>query len=650
MCLDASLSNTLRTHLLSFLICAFQSLDNGLVRKECAPLVSISIWQHLESDNARERKLEQHPQFKRAWRASTKRYKAADEDTQAKLRFERAWLFSMILDFTSRLQGSSKGKYPKFSVYIPANCSKDDVKYCERFLEFLTDVESQLPTRRYVNTLIHELNLLAVIRISAMFNHSDNGLFRDLFVLFRHFVQFPVDDSTGAQYSRVRSHEEHSEDLARLQRTALRYFKSKLTILTLANYGSIDQRRELESHLHPLTDSEIMNLCALLGFRTTYPPAAKITGDRELFMEVLLSFHERRKTFQDTIRGMSILPTEATLYEQTLLRNETYDGSQALAIPKLNLQYLSVGDFLWRAFILYRCESFFEVKTDIEEVLKRLQPKPIDSEGGVRFEGFSRMAIPISKPAYVDCCLSRSRPFVDRFYSILEVAPPKVGSDQPSFVKAEIILDTNSLADNIRREWESLRQDDVVYLLAADVMDDRRSLTNGHTHLVRPGGFRFLRTAEVVQLLDDQGRSLREVPIDQVNGYSGKQRLRRMIVNLDAAEYKLDSDRKAAGGPDVYESINLIVRRKGRENNFNRILKTIQSLALSDVPIPAWLRDVVLGYGDPAGATYTRLAHRLKVIDFRDTFLDWQHLVESFPGRVSSNPSICLGVLVVDIP
>ena len=411
MCLDASLSNTLRTHLLTFLICAFQSLDNGLVRKECAPLVSISIWQHLESDNARERKFEQHPQFKKAWRASTKRYEAADEDTQARLRFERAWLFSMILDFTSRLQRSSRGKYPKFSVHIPANCSKDDVVYCEKFLEFLTDLESQLPTRRYVNTLIHDLNLLAVIRISVMFNHSDNGLLRDLYVLFRHFVQFPVDDNTGAQYSRVRAHEKHSEDLARLQRTALRYFKSKLTILALANYGSIDQRRELESHLHPLTDSEIMRLCALLGFRTTYPPAAKITRERELLMEVLLSFHERRKTFQDTIRGLSILPTEATLYEQTLLRNETYDGSQALAIPKLNLQYLSVSDFLWRAFILYRCESFFEVKTDIEEVLKRLQPKPVDSEGGARFEGFSRMAIPISKPAYVDWCLLGSRPF-----------------------------------------------------------------------------------------------------------------------------------------------------------------------------------------------------------------------------------------------
>ena len=286
-----------------------------------------------------------------------------------------------------------------FFCYHSADLCAGDVVYCERFLEFLTDLESQLPTRRYVNTLINDLNLLAVIRTSSMFNNENNGLLRDLFVLFRHFVNFPVDNNTGTQYSRAQSHQMHSEDLARLQRTALKHFKSKLIILALANYGSIDQRKELESHLHTLTRPELAELCTWLGFRTSYPPAAKVLGDRELLLEVLVSAHERRETFQETIRDLSTLPTEATIYEPTLLRNETYNSSQSLAIPKLNLQYLSVGDFLWRAFILYRCESFFEVKKDLEEVLKRLRPRPADAGVGARFDGFSRMAIPISKPA-----------------------------------------------------------------------------------------------------------------------------------------------------------------------------------------------------------------------------------------------------------
>ena len=110
MSLDPSLSAPIRTHLLSYLLSAFQSLDNGLVRKECAPLVSISIWHNLASEAARERKFEEHGQFRKAWRAAAKKYEAADEEAKAKLRFERSWLYTLLLDFIGRLRGGSEGK------------------------------------------------------------------------------------------------------------------------------------------------------------------------------------------------------------------------------------------------------------------------------------------------------------------------------------------------------------------------------------------------------------------------------------------------------------------------------------------------------------------------------------------------------------
>lgn len=274
-----------------------------------------------------------------------------------------------------------------------------DLVYCEKFLEFLTDLESQLPTRRYVNSLIQDLNLLALIRISPMFNTQDNGLLRDLFALFRHFAHFPIDDNTGSQHSRAQSYERHCEDLARLQRIALRHFKDKLTVLALSNYGAIDQRKELEDFLIPLTDAELEEMCLLLGIRTAYPSEAKVQINRDLLMEIVMSAHENRKTFQETVRDLSTQPTETELYEPSLLRNETYNGSRPLAIPKLNLQYLSVGDFLWRSFILYRCEQFFEIRKYLEDTIKRLQPKGTDSAGSVHFDGFSKMALPITKPA-----------------------------------------------------------------------------------------------------------------------------------------------------------------------------------------------------------------------------------------------------------
>ena len=227
----------------------------------------------------------------------------------------------------------------------------------------------------------------------------------------------------------------------------------------------------------------------------------------------------------------------------------------------------------------------------------------------------------------------------DNVPSILEVAPPKVGSDQPAYVRAEITLDVSSLADHVRREWDTLRPNDVVYLLAVRPQDDTLPVVNGHPTLRKShmSGLLYLRTAGVVQVLDESGRVVRDVLTEQTNGHTYRPRVRRLVVNIDAAAYKVDEGRKLSGNPDVYEAINVIVRRKGRENNFKSILDSIKSLALSEVSLPVWLQEVFLGYGDPTGATYLRLPNRLKSVDFRDTFLDWKHLIESLPGKVRTS-------------
>lgn len=603
MAIDTSLSSKIRTHLIASITGAFQSLDSGLVRKECAPLVSIAVWHNLHSEPVREEKLGKNNALRKAWRASTKRYDAADDATKTRLRFERSWLYTLLLDFLDRVYDT------------PGRGADDDVVYCERFLELLIDLQSQLPTRRYVNTLLQDLNILAVIKLSPLYNNEGNGLFRDLFDLFRHYALFPIDDQMGQQMSRADYHQAHYANLSKLQRLAIKYFDEKLKILALSNYSSLDNRMDLEGHLNALTVAELVELCQLLGYRTEYPQTSSIVRDRALYVEVIVLAHERRPTFQDSVRDLTVLPTEHTLYEATFLRNEAYDGSRPLAIPKLNLQYLTMGDFLWRSFILHRCESFYEIRKDMEDVVKRVQPRAVGLSN-TRFEGFSRMALQISKPAIID------------------VAPAKVGQFVPAQVRAEVVLDVSRLNHNMRKEWESLRPDDVVFLLGIHPAQEGVTLTNGHSsNAADKLGLRYLRAAEVIQVQDDSGRPLREQNANGADGQSYRPRQRRLILKLDAMAYQEDVDRAAKGRPSIYESINLIVRRRGRENNFKPVLESIKRLTLSEIPAPSWLQEVFLGYGDPAGATYKRLANRLRSVDFRDTFLDWQHLVESLPGK-----------------
>ena len=206
------------------------------------------------------------------------------------------------------------------------------------------------------------------------------------------------------------------------------------------------------------------------------------------------------------------------------------------------------------------------------------------------------------------------------------------------------MLNVSKLAGPLQRDWDALRPDDVVYLLAVNTSENSSSLTNGHFEQKGPqdSGLLVLRTAEVVQLLDESGRPLREPSFDQVNGNGPRPRIRRLIVHLDSTAFKADMELKEKGKPDIYESINVIVRRSQRENNFKKVLETIQHLAVSEMPLPSWLQEVFLGYGDPASATYARLTNRLKAIDYQDTFINWQHLLESFPGKVRNHIEVLL--------
>lgn len=608
LAIDQSVGLPSRTHLLTFVVGAFQSLDHALIRKECAALVSIGIWQNLHSASALEDRLARNVPLQRAWKAAEKRFENADEERKGRLKFDRSWLYTLLLQFLNIL----------YEVDSSAERRHESCIFSERMLELLCDLQSQLPTRRYVNTLLQDLTLLPVIRLSPLYEDAGDAgkLVRSMYELLRHYTHFPVDEHAARQLSRQEHRETYDARIARLQKVALRLHPEKLKILILANYGSLAQRDELLGHLDVLTEEETVELCQQLGLRTSYPEKSLVVQDLTFWKDVLASYVELQPIYTDVIQHeQRILPTEHDLFSGSLVQTDDYNSARPLPIPKLNLQYLTPGDFLWRSFTLYRNEAFYEILKNLEDTVERIQPRR--QADSTRFDGFSRMAIPISRPA------------------IIETLPTKVGGNIPSEVRAEIILDVSRLQPGLRREWESLRSDDVVFLLAVHPADRSMKLTNGHKHdLEAERNFRTLRCAEVVSVQDDNGRPLRrEQDNHDHDDDFGRPRQRRLILRLDTAAYKQDKDRADAGKGDVYDSINVIVRRKARENNFKAALESIQQLAATESPLPTWLQEVFLGYGDPASANYKRLPSRLKRIDYRDTFLDWQHLIESLPGK-----------------
>ena len=189
-------------------------------------------------------------------------------------------------------------------------------------------------------------------------------------------------------------------------------------------------------------------------------------------------------------------------------------------------------------------------------------------------------------------------------------------------------VDVRRMGEHVRREWDSLRPEDVVFLVAVEP-PSAKPITNGEEiqSELEKLGVLSVRTAEIIQITDDKGRQSRE------GGGRLDNNNRRIQLKLDPYTYTQDAERAAAGKPDVYGRVNLLLRRNRRENNFKPVLESIRNLVLSEMPLPSWLHEVFLGYGDPAGASYKNLPNRLQKLDYRDTFLDWQHLVESLPGK-----------------
>jgi intron-binding protein aquarius len=60
------------------------------------------------------------------------------------------------------------------------------------------------------------------------------------------------------------------------------------------------------------------------------------------------------------------------------------------------MQFLTFHDYLLRNYTLYRLESAYEIRSDVEEALKRLQPHASrhgDGSVHIEFNGWSKMAI-----------------------------------------------------------------------------------------------------------------------------------------------------------------------------------------------------------------------------------------------------------------
>ncbi|KAH9631581.1 hypothetical protein HF086_004348 [Spodoptera exigua] len=353
--------------------------------------------------------------------------------------------------------------------------------------------------------------------------------------MLKFYARFEISDETGDPMTDRDMTLQHYSRITSLQKAAFSKFPD-LRLFALANVASVDTRESLQKHFEELNT-------------------------------------------------MPLYPTEEVIWDENVVPTEIYSGENCLALPKLNLQFLTLHDYLLRNFNLFRLESTYEIRQDIEDAVYRLAPWRAE-DGSVYFGGWARMAHPITS------------------FAVVEVAKPNIGEKAPSCVRADVTV-TLSVRNEIKYEWESLRKHDVCFLITVRPTQGIGTKYDYRKSMVEQASIVYVRGCEVEGMLDASGRVIEEGPEPRPE-LEGDSRTFRLL--LDPNQYRLDLDNASKGNEDVYETFNIVMRRKPKENNFKAVLETIRELMNTEMP------------------------NEIPTLDFNDTFLDMEHLRNSFPG------------------
>ncbi|CAG10389.1 unnamed protein product [Tetraodon nigroviridis] len=610
-----------QTVLLVFLDHCFNSLEVDLIREQVQQLISLPMWMCLLPTRLQQ-ELKKVPKLQKFWNLIKKKYDKLDAEAAEMASKERTFLSSLIKKFLGVLA----------SIPPSGPVDMDRVHYCERFIELVIDLEALLPTRRWFNTMLDDSHMLVRCRLSGLIHREEEGhLFCQLLDMLKFYTGFEINDQTGNALTQKEMTTIHYEKITSLQRAAFVHFPD-LQDFALSNVAAVDTRESLNKIFGNLSPTSLHKVASYLCLLPDLSEGQDTTYEKEFLLELLVTHHERRISQIEQLNQMPLYPTEKIIWDENIVPTEYYSGEGCLALAKLNLQFLTLHDYLLRNFNLFRLESTYEIRQDIEDVVFRM--KPWQSEyGGVVFGGWARMAQHIAS------------------FSIVEVAKRNIGESWPARVRADVTVNLN-VKDHIKQEWEGLRKHDVCFLITV-----RPNLVYGtrfdrRQPFLEQTGVVYVRGCEVQGMLDEKGRVIEEGPEPKPK-LRGDNRTFR--VWLDPNQYQQDMTSSIqSGAEDPYETFNIIMRRKPKENNFKAVLETIRNLMNTECVVPDWLHDIILGYGDPGSAHYSKMPNQISTLDFNDTFLSLDHLRSCFPEHTikvtEENPELQVSPFRITFP
>ncbi|OXA60041.1 Intron-binding protein aquarius [Folsomia candida] len=464
-------------------------------------------------------------------------------------------------------------RYPKWKKYWKSLLKKEENE----------NDDKKLLNQFYL--LIDDLHLIVKCQMNQILEHGDGHLFSQLLDRLKFYANFEICNESGDPMTELEVMNEHYKKITSLQQTVFQKF-SELRQFALSNVNSVDTKAAIMKSFKSLNFDELKELAGCINLIDN---VKKEDVSVQFLLEALVFRYERRVSQIKRLNSMALYPTEEVIWDENVVPADYHSASgQVLALPKLNLQFLTLHDYLLRNFDLFRLESTYQIRQDIEDAVFRLKPWRAE-DGSTLFNGWARMASPVVR------------------FAVIQVAKPNLGENRPSRVRADVTVNLN-VRTNIKQEWELLRKHDACFLVTVKPPNPQPpSKYDFKGDFISQVGLVCVRECWMLMV-----ESLKRV--------------------LTLALIYLVTHELLELFWDVYETFNIFLRRKPKENNFKCVLETIRDLMNINCVVPDWLHDVILGYGDPKSAHYSELPNKLNKLDFNDTFLDVNHAIASFPN------------------
>jgi intron-binding protein aquarius len=506
-----------------FLVNTFRSLEDPVVRNSTLKYLSLPIWGCLSEARLLE-ELNKVPQIKRHWEhlqsqasaaaaaatvevassSSKKEDASPPAKSQAKKKkvaskksaeetapvtasapaplvppkavdnSEKTWIFGLLTVYVRTIEEiSSKAPETLSTKSISAV-----MRYLERFSEFILDLLSQLPTRRFLNTVLDDMHLLVRCRRASVLSHPDGKLLSQLVGMIDACIHFEVHDQTGRALSPQDMMTVQNSRIHRLQTLAFSNYKSILKDLVFSSSGELAKPEILKKHFQLLTTKQLTDVASKLGRMSesdlevfgdaeqpNVPEESVVkssvsllspvefledSAQRSFVMDVLVDSLSSRMSQLEALNRLSLYPSEELLWDQYQVPlGNSFSSDRPLALPKLNLQFLTVHDYLLRNFELFRLESAFQIREDLIDSITRMGPRR-GLKGNTLFGGWARMALPIAS------------------VSIDEISKPQLGETIPGHVHCTIEVDISRFSGVIKQEWEALRDHDIIFMVGIE--------------------------------------------------------------------------------------------------------------------------------------------------------------------------------------